>query len=1250
MRNSFLRRLIVFVSVLSLLAQTISPYVVYAQETTPTNSPTPTVEQSTTPTETPAETVTPTPDQIQPTDSITPTPTNTPIDTVTPTPTEVPTTTDTPTVDNLSPPSTNSSSTQTVEGAQTSITPTETPAQAEPTTKDEELSATILKNVAAPSLNLETQVSEGSATLTTDKADYAPTDTALITGSNLLLDTTYSLTISSSDEPPTSTTINITSNNSGTFLYAYQLDGTYRPNYKVELKDSFGTTVATTTFTDSDVRNFSSSITPTTSLTAQTQTYTATFSNSVSSNKKIKSAKLINKDGFTSVGTFLLGGSASSNWSVSLVGNEIRMARTSPAGDIDSNQSFTITFNATAPSSTGSKEWTARAWESTDWTDKEFAITTSQPQVTVSALDTTSPTVGVSGAPGSWVNSDQTAGVTCSDVDSGCNSATKAIKVYNSDPGSCSTTYSDYTVEATQTISAHKWVCTAEKDNASTPNTGFSSPVEFEVDKTVPTVSAAISAGTLGSNGWYTSNVTVQFTCSDTGGSGIASCPANQILSTEGSSVSSTAETATDNAGNTSGLSNVVTVNIDKTLPSGTISSPPDGSLFKGTVTVDADALDGSGSGVDKVEFYHNISPITLFGTDTTAPYSADWSTTAADDGNHALYIRVSDMAGNVSSDIGGPVITIDNTAPTTTIGTVTDGNSAVVSSGGFTKSDSISIPFTTDDGIVGSGVTGSECQLDSDPYSPSCTSPFTTGGLSDGSHTVNIRSTDAAGNVESTATFTWNVDTIAPTITVDTLTTNNTSPGLSGTIDDDDATISLTVDGNTYGDAYTNGDGTWSLDAGTIDPALSDGTYDVSVSATDAAGNVGNDTTTDELIIDTIDPTVTVDSLLTNDNTPTLTGTVNDASASINVTVDGNTYSASNNSDGTWTLTDDTVSPLIDGTYDVTITATDDAGNIGNDGTSNELVIDTVAPAAPTASPAGESYYSDQTVTLTAEAGAQIRYTTNGTTPTDSTGTVYSGTIPVGVDTVIKAIAIDSAGNVSPLMTETYEIAPIISNEALTRVNDTSLTATWLTDDPATSRVIYDTVSHASAVSSGDVPFDKYGYANTTDEFDTGINKTTSHSVSIAGLTTGVTYYYRVISHGSPEAVGSEQSFTVNYVFGLPGDGLTPAGGGAPSGGGGAGATAGVLGIATGPSLISYGNVLGAQVEPETQVNSSNGEVLATESASPTIEEINNNVLSQSGFFGSFLFYGILFLILLLLSAFIYYFYKRRKRKEEEK
>jgi hypothetical protein len=71
----------------------------------------------------------------------------------------------------------------------------------------------------------------------------------------------------------------------------------------------------------------------------------------------------------------------------------------------------------------------------------------------------------------------------------------------------------------------------------------------------------------------------VQFTCADNL-SGVVSCPANEVLSGEGASVNSTAQTITDLAGNSSVASNVVTVNIDKTAPVVTVTGMSSGASY----------------------------------------------------------------------------------------------------------------------------------------------------------------------------------------------------------------------------------------------------------------------------------------------------------------------------------------------------------------------------------------------------------------------------------------------------------------------------------------------------------------------------------------------------------------------------------------------------------------------------------------------------------------------------------------------
>ncbi|MDX1776252.1 MAG: Ig-like domain-containing protein, partial [Desulfobulbales bacterium] len=176
--------------------------------------------------------------------------------------------------------------------------------------------------------------------------------------------------------------------------------------------------------------------------------------------------------------------------------------------------------------------------------------------------------------------------------------------------------------------------------------------------------------------------------------------------------------------------------------------------------------------------------------------------------------------------------------------------------------------------------------------------------------------------------------------VTVKSLITNDTTPELTGTVDDITATIQVTVNGSTY-TTSNNGNGTWTLADNTIAPALEDGIYDIAVTATDAANNPGSDTTADELTVDTIAPVITINLTSTSDRTPELKGTVDDAAATIQVTVNGISYEATNNGDGTWSLADDTITPeLEDGIYDIAATATDAADNTGSDSTTYELTV----------------------------------------------------------------------------------------------------------------------------------------------------------------------------------------------------------------------------------------------------------------------------------------------------------------------
>jgi hypothetical protein len=292
---------------------------------------------------------------------------------------------------------------------------------------------------------------------------------------------------------------------------------------------------------------------------------------------------------------------------------------------------------------------------------------------------------------------------------------------------------------------------------------------------------------------------------------------------------------------------------------------------------------------------------------------------------------------------------------------------------------------------------------------------------LSNGTYSVTATVTNSGSTATSDSTSNeLIIDTVAPAApTVVSQTTNDTTPVITGTIGGGTTlgsgeVLTVTVSGATY-TVTPDSSGNWSLDLGSATPTsgtltpLANGTYVVTATVTDAAGNATSDGTSNELIIDTVAPaSPTVVSQTTNDTTPIITGTIGGGTTLgsgevLTVTVSGATYTVTPDSSGNWSLdlgtatpTSGTLTPLANGTYAVTATVTDAAGNATADGTSNELIIDTVAPAAPTV----------------------VSQTTNDTTPV-ITGTIGGGTtlgsgevLTVTVSGATYTVTPDSSGN----------------------------------------------------------------------------------------------------------------------------------------------------------------------------------------------------------------------------------------------
>ncbi len=78
-----------------------------------------------------------------------------------------------------------------------------------------------------------------------------------------------------------------------------------------------------------------------------------------------------------------------------------------------------------------------------------------------------------------------------------------------------------------------------------------------------------------------------------------------------------------------------------------------------------------------------------------------------------------------------------------------------------------------------------------------------------------------------------------------------------------------------------------------------------------------------------------------------------------------------------------------------------------------------------PSFNPVGGTYSSAQNVTLTTStSGAFIRYTTDGSTPSETTGTLYSSPVSIAATTTLKAIAFEAGMTDSSVTSATYTIS----------------------------------------------------------------------------------------------------------------------------------------------------------------------------------------------------------------------------------
>ncbi|WP_034457336.1 BapA/Bap/LapF family large adhesin [Buttiauxella noackiae] len=530
-------------------------------------------------------------------------------------------------------------------------------------------------------------------------------------------------------------------------------------------------------------------------------------------------------------------------------------------------------------------------------------------------------------------------------------------------------------------------------------------------------------------------------------------------------------QTTTDDQ--TSGRSPGFTLNIDTAAPTiPEITSVTDdvapitGNVTSGQATNDPrPTITGSGEAGSTITILDNGASI---GTAVVGA-GGTWTFTPSNDltnGLHPITVTSTDAAGNVSVPSAGFTVNVDTVTTAPVITTVTDdaGTPGPVVSGVPTNDSTPTFTGTAeanstvtirDNGtVIGTATVDGTGNWTYTPTPP----------LTNGSHTLTITATDSAGNVSPATTFNAVVDTIAPvvpaiTLVVDdqtqpgtdlTLTngqlTKDTLPTISGT-SEANATITLYDGTNAVGTVQADGTGAWSL---VPNAPLLQGSNTLTVTATDAAGNISNPSSPFVVQVDSVAPiapvilTVTDNTAPnigpitsgqpTNETRPAITGS-GEVGSTITV-YDGNTAlgTATVGAGGNWSFTPQTA--LSSGPHNLTVTATDAAGNISAPSAGFNVLVDTSTPVAPAITTVADDVGSatgnltsgqvtDDTRPLisgTAEAGSTVNIYDNGTLigTAVATGGAWSFTPPAGAplgngNHTLTVTATNSAGNVSP-------------------------------------------------------------------------------------------------------------------------------------------------------------------------------------------------------------------------------------------
>ncbi|MEN0036434.1 MAG: DUF4347 domain-containing protein [Cellvibrio sp.] len=562
-------------------------------------------------------------------------------------------------------------------------------------------------------------------------------------------------------------------------------------------------------------------------------------------------------------------------------------------------------------------------------------------------------------------------------------------------------------------------------------------------------------------------------------------------------------------------------------------------------------AKDSGGSAISNVSIYSS-APFpayvqTGYNTSTTGTYFY-----VAADGVDTGSFELTGLVAGEASGLGGQFTNVQ------VIGIKPD-NSTITSST-ITGSGTPDETFTFAAGQLAgfSGVKLKAFKLVFDTTSGSATKPFfefrsftITGALAplpvvtDGRiSTSGASGTGGAYKIGDTVTATW----------------NNTAGG-----DNNTGITGVTVDFSQFGGGAavvaSNSSNTWTATYTIISGAIDNTSRNVSVTATNAGGNTTTADTTNATV-DNIAPTVTDGRISISGASgtsgaykigDTVTATWNNTAGGDNnsdtissVTVNftqfgGGAAVSATNSSGTWTATYTIVAGAIDNTNrNVTVTATDNAGNATSTSDTTNATVDNIAPSVSSITPAGGAVSSDTTVDFIVDFSESVsNVSTDDFTrvvTSSAAGTIASVSASSGDPITVTVGAISGSGTLKVNLNGSTNIVDDAGNSIAAYSSGTTHTVNILTapDAPtvgaATAGDGQVSVAFTAPASNGGSAITGYTVTSNPGGITGGGNGFTTSPITVSGLTNGTTYTFTVTATnaiGTSTASGASGSAT---------------------------------------------------------------------------------------------------------------------------